>query len=574
MTSKAFGNVAKLNSINNVKEFGAVGNGAADDTAAIQAAVNAAYAAGGGVVFVPKGTYAITTAIKLNSNVHLKGEGFASKIVSSASGAVLASRDDAIDANTPYSNIVVSDLYVQAEWGGPTPARITSTILLEFCNDSVVENVFVNKGSDACIRISGYRKGITSFTPNFTNPDFGFAKRNMVRNCTVQEGYLGIELVGGAQCDILNNTIVTCYQHGIRLAGGGWFCSVSGNKVMTCEHSAWYGQACQNVVVSNNYLKSERVVLATGVSIGTEYRNIVFDGNTIVGIVTDVILPDGTLKDNIVVSNNVIEGNCQFEYAQDLTVVGNTISGALRLQGNAKAQGQNNTVGSLVVDAPSDLVQNGGNVYYGNNLLADTLLPASPTVQASVIGTAAAIPTAGTFRQGDIILKAAATDFVGWICTTAGAPGAWQKFGETLSPYTRRITGRQDGLNLTKTLLSFSVPNGEHTIRLSVALLLSRAPASSPAQSRIIKKEITVVRNTGSACVINDALSTGNYEELTTTAGGTNTPSSSSLTATVASGGATDIQVIDVTAFFGGILMYGTYTIDVQSTSELSAFGL
>jgi parallel beta-helix repeat protein len=574
MSSKALENVVKLNSIRNIKQYGAIGNGLTDDLQAIQSAVDAAFDAGGGIVFVPQGTYAISDAIKLKSHVHLKGEGFASRIISSASGAILADRDDAIDEATPYSNIVVSDLYVQAEWGGPTPARITSTILLEFCNDSLVENVFVNKGSDACIRISGYRKGITSFTPSFTNPDFGFAKRNMVRNCTVQEGYLGIELVGGAQCDIVNNTIVTCYQHGIRLAAGGWFCSVSGNKVMTCLHSAWYGQLCQNVVVSSNYLKSERPGTPTGVSIGTEYRNMVFDGNTIVGVVTDRILPDGVLKDTIVVSNNVIEGNCEFEYAQDLTVVGNTISGSLRLQGNAKAQGQNNIIGNLIVDASTDLVQNGGNVYYGNNLLAATLLPASPTVQASVLGTAAAIPSTGTFRQGDIILKAAATDFVGWICTSAGTPGTWQKFGELISVYTRRITGRQDGLNLTQKLLSFSVPNGTHTIRLSIALLLSRAPASSPAQSRVIQKEITIVRNTGSGCVIDDALATGNYEQLTTTAGGTNTPSASSLTATITAGGATATQVIDVTAFFGPVLIYGTYTIDVQSTSELSVFGL
>lgn len=43
----------------NVKAFGAVGNGSTDDTGAIQAAINAAGAAGGGVVFFPDGEYII-----------------------------------------------------------------------------------------------------------------------------------------------------------------------------------------------------------------------------------------------------------------------------------------------------------------------------------------------------------------------------------------------------------------------------------------------------------------------------------------------------------------------------------
>src|SRR5204863_90286 len=43
-----------------ITDFGAVGDGSTDDTAAIQAAIDAAYDAGGGTIFVPKGTYAVT----------------------------------------------------------------------------------------------------------------------------------------------------------------------------------------------------------------------------------------------------------------------------------------------------------------------------------------------------------------------------------------------------------------------------------------------------------------------------------------------------------------------------------
>ena len=43
----------------------------------------------------------------------------------------------------------------------------------------------------------------------------------------------------------------------------------------------------------------------------------------------------------------------------------------------------------------------------------------------------AAIPAAGTWAVGDIILNTApaASGFIGWVCTTAGTPGTWKTFG-------------------------------------------------------------------------------------------------------------------------------------------------
>ena len=47
----------------NVKNFGATGNGTTDDTAAIQATINACIAAGGGIIFCPAGTYLISSTL-------------------------------------------------------------------------------------------------------------------------------------------------------------------------------------------------------------------------------------------------------------------------------------------------------------------------------------------------------------------------------------------------------------------------------------------------------------------------------------------------------------------------------
>lgn len=73
MSSKAFQNADKLNGIVSVLQFGAMGDGVTDDTAAIQAAVNAAQAASGTTVLMPQGTYKISTPISIVSPVSIIG---------------------------------------------------------------------------------------------------------------------------------------------------------------------------------------------------------------------------------------------------------------------------------------------------------------------------------------------------------------------------------------------------------------------------------------------------------------------------------------------------------------------
>jgi hypothetical protein len=58
----------------NVKDYGAVGDGVADDTAAVQGAINIAQA-NGGSVFLPKGTYKITSTLTISIAITFEGCG-------------------------------------------------------------------------------------------------------------------------------------------------------------------------------------------------------------------------------------------------------------------------------------------------------------------------------------------------------------------------------------------------------------------------------------------------------------------------------------------------------------------
>jgi hypothetical protein len=78
----------QLSYLYNVLEYGAVRDGNTDDTVAIQAAINAAVAGGGGRVFLPKGDYKIAGALQRNiggidykSQLYIPESTFANRIV-------------------------------------------------------------------------------------------------------------------------------------------------------------------------------------------------------------------------------------------------------------------------------------------------------------------------------------------------------------------------------------------------------------------------------------------------------------------------------------------------------------
>lgn len=119
----AFGSLSGL--IYNVKNpaYGAVGDGVTNDQTAIAAAHAAAVAAGGGIVFFPKGTYLITTAIVWSPLVSIVGVGMDLSIITMNAAAEKTLRFTA--ANTSGTPTLVYGMGFQT-----AQANSTTTIEL------------------------------------------------------------------------------------------------------------------------------------------------------------------------------------------------------------------------------------------------------------------------------------------------------------------------------------------------------------------------------------------------------------------------------------------------------------
>jgi len=93
-----------------VKSFGAAGNGTADDTLPIQNAINAVAALGGGTVFIPYGTYKVTSALTVNTaGISIVGQTREGSIIQNANTATMAIDATSFNATAfRISNLTIS----------------------------------------------------------------------------------------------------------------------------------------------------------------------------------------------------------------------------------------------------------------------------------------------------------------------------------------------------------------------------------------------------------------------------------------------------------------------------------
>lgn len=109
--------VGKLKEVVSVKDFGAAGDGATDDTTAIQNAVSYVGGIGGGTVYVPSGQYKITSPISVShAFVTIAGTGTGSKIATS--GNIDGFR---FDHTAAIEHCTIRDLEIRNTVDSPLP---------------------------------------------------------------------------------------------------------------------------------------------------------------------------------------------------------------------------------------------------------------------------------------------------------------------------------------------------------------------------------------------------------------------------------------------------------------------
>jgi len=198
-----------------VKSFGAIGDGVADDTAAIQAALNA-----GGAVYFPMGEYKVSATLRVElDGMSLIGEGSGNRKGASqpgtgvrilaAAGFVGASilRVQRAADDRPLTHIHISDLSVE----GNNVAGAIDGIVFR-ASQSTIHHVSIWQCTGNGLRVRGY------VSPNWDTYDDMFHNL-LIGECTLAGAYLD------------NNGADTHWSHCVFLGNQDNFALVGGSSV-------------------------------------------------------------------------------------------------------------------------------------------------------------------------------------------------------------------------------------------------------------------------------------------------------------------------------------------------------
>lgn len=477
----------------NVKDYGAVGDGVTDDTAAIQSAADTAPA--GSTVMFPPGVFLVKSAITWTKTLHWRGRGTTIK-------ADTAGMNAWFDGQAGSNFTTIDGLIFDSN-------DLAWSILSLKGNDCIVSNcIFKNyadatggnlRTTDYAIRIDG---GSRCKIVNNTIRDFGYAapaapsgsvlvaairvnstaasfgtvisgntiyrvgpaiiasgqQVNIVGNNITDTVDNGVYIIadGGAYWTsdvvIADNTL-TDVQEGIVLQGGDstdWLSGVSitGNVLKDWTNNAIsFAKRVKNVVVSGNLMTQtvghhSFITLHLGEEATALTESVQITDNVMVGLAyysavwvqhcTDVVI-----QDNLIDVTMDSAGKFLVRYHGDTirgVVRGNTMKSATA--GTVAYTVRNGTAtacrfeDNVLVNA---VVQTGnaggGTVYSRQTLDADLANVNTMPVNSVLFGSAA--PTGGPWLRGDIIYNTApsASGTIGWVCVTAGTPGTWKTFG-------------------------------------------------------------------------------------------------------------------------------------------------
>jgi hypothetical protein len=242
----------KLRESVSVKDFGAVGDGVTDDTAAIQAAVDAVVAASGGKVFVPTGKYLVSSTIDLASwygapAIIFEGEGYGpwnkdGVIATSEHASLFIVATDGFNVFNiaSASQTVVQNISIRDTSGSRTSG---AGIYLERNGDGIVSDdgtvagVLIKQ-----VSIKGFQDGIRAIRLQTST-----IEQVVIEDCTRDGIRLEPSAVGGGTSVTLSNCFVKeCGQDNYSISGMSYSALVNCGSDSSTRHTYYLDGATRD----------------------------------------------------------------------------------------------------------------------------------------------------------------------------------------------------------------------------------------------------------------------------------------------------------------------------------------
>lgn len=252
----------------NVKDFGAVGDGVADDTAAIQAAIDYAKA-GVNTVYFPAGTYKTSTSLNVNRSLNLVGAGAACTTIRPTSALASACIVYGVIGDVPRpgtTSVEITGLTLD----GTNTNNANATGLRIWCSHLEIHN-------NAIVNFSGYGIYAVGSWSNVIRQNFisDNTKTNIILEATCNAFY------------VQDNYILRSGEHGIWLQG----CNKAVVENNDMEENALNAvrivqsnvQAMRGCYVGNNYFENNYPGVVEDIfvdnSAGGEISGLVIENN-------------------------------------------------------------------------------------------------------------------------------------------------------------------------------------------------------------------------------------------------------------------------------------------------------
>lgn len=330
--------------------YGAAGDGHTDDTAAIQSAINSAYNAGGGIVYLPPGIYIISgaPALRMRTGVNILGCGIGVTTLHLAPNQPDFSRMLNCAAVDNVRNIFIRDITLDGDHSSTeSPGEHTSAIFTTGVANIRIENIETCRTHGDGIEIFDNCRGVKIVRCEI---------HNSLRNGITLDGVnsLDIYISGNSIHDIKAQPI----DSEPTTSGNCNDVSIIGNRIESnASHSITTGGSnAQNErwkIIGNSITGGIHLINCLGIKIignsimGNAFRgpiyaqehaeNVTISDNTIVSNASDTFSTIAVLatangsprsfiiKDNYIETNSPVTAAIQIQSTNDVEISGNRI---------------------------------------------------------------------------------------------------------------------------------------------------------------------------------------------------------------------------------------------------------